>query len=139
MPLHVRARRRYRTGRWRSSYVLDITDASSPVLTGTIRLNVHFFEQGNVQLSTSFSPTFGSLSSGNAQEVLKAIKRAEEEYQLELNETYREMAEKTYKGLRRALPVTRQKMDWAKVAGYRLGRDLTGQGQGQGQAQAQVA
>lgn len=27
--------------------------------------------------------------------------------------------------LRRALPVTRQKMDWEKVSGYTLGADLT--------------
>lgn len=100
---------------------------SPPTLSGSIRLNVHFFEQGNVQLSTSFSPTFSLAASATPADVLKAIKKAEEEYQLELNETYREMSEKTYKSLRRALPIRRQKMDWAKVASYRLQKDIGGQ------------
>jgi F-actin-capping protein subunit alpha len=39
----------------------------------------------------------------------------EGEYQTSLNDTYAEMGEKTFKGLRRALPLTRQKMDWDKV------------------------
>ena len=122
---HTERDSRHRTGRWRSSYELDLSNPSSPSVTGTIRLNVHFFEQGNVQLSTTFNPTI-SLSSSSPEAILKAIRKAEEEYQLELNETYREMGEKTYKSLRRALPITRQKMDWAKVANYKLGKDLTG-------------
>lgn len=103
----------YRTGRWRSSYVLDLS--SSPAsLTGQIQLNVHFFEQGNVQLSTSHQPKLelpSSISESSspaelAKTVMKIIGKAEEEYQLELNETYREMADKTFKSLRRALPVS---------------------------------
>jgi capping protein alpha len=34
------------------------------------------------------------------------------------------MGEKTFKALRRALPLTRQKLDWDKVVGYRLGAEL---------------
>lgn len=136
-----------RTGRWRSSYCLDLTP-SEPSLTGSIRIDVHFFEQGNVQLSTSFIPsillpsniTVSSAPEDLAKAVIKAIKKAEEEYQLELNDAYKEMSEKTFRSLRRALPVsvlnkminlhlreygcfaqvTRQKMDWAKVANYKI-------------------
>ena len=99
-----------------------------------MQLNVHFFEQGNVQLATTHTPSIslGSAASGNAspaeiaRSALKAIGKVEEEYQLELNEAYREMAEKTFRSLRRALPITKQKMDWGKVANYKLGRDLSG-------------
>ena len=43
------------------------------------------------------------------------IGEEEGKYQVSLNETYTEMSEKTFKGLRRALPLTRQKIDWDKV------------------------
>jgi len=121
----------YWTGRWRSSYKLDLS--SSPAsLSGSIQLHVHFFEQGNVQLTTSHTPTLSLPESVTqdaspaevAKSVLKTIKKAEEEYQMELNEAYREMSDKTFRNLRRALPITRQKMDWAKVANYKLGRNL---------------
>jgi len=36
------------------------------------------------------------------------------------------MNEQSFKGLRRQLPVTRQKVEWDKVGGYRLGSDLRG-------------
>jgi len=54
------------------------------------------------------------------------IEDEEGKYQISLNETYQEMGEKTFKGLRRALPLTRQKLDWDKVMGYKLGAELSG-------------
>jgi len=43
------------------------------------------------------------------------IETEEGRYQSSLNDTYHDMGEKTFKGLRRALPMTRQKLDWDKV------------------------
>jgi capping protein alpha len=43
------------------------------------------------------------------------IEKEESSYQNALNDTYHDMGEKTFKGLRRALPLTRQKLDWDKV------------------------
>lgn len=43
------------------------------------------------------------------------IEHEEGKYQAALNDAYQEMSEKTFKGLRRALPLTRQKLDWDKV------------------------
>ena len=67
-----------------------------------------------MQLATTFKPTLELPSGVNAQSspadiakaVIKAISKAEEEYQLELNEAYRELSEKTFRSLRRALPVS---------------------------------
>lgn len=86
---------------------------SKAELSGHIQINVHFFEQGNVQLATNVKPslslpdsiTVASSPQDIAKAVIKVISKAEEEYQLELNEAYRELSEKTFRSLRRALPV----------------------------------
>lgn len=110
----------YWTGRWRSIYELDLSQ-EQPKLQGSVHINVHLFEQGNVQLATKFNPTVSLPDSLNASSppadiakaVMKGISKVEEDYQLELNEAYRDMADRTFRNLRRVLPVTRQKMDWA--------------------------
>jgi F-actin capping protein alpha subunit. len=56
-----------------------------------------------------------SSPSASASKILALIADEEGKYQTSLNDTYHEMGEKTFKGLRRALPLTRQKLDWDKV------------------------
>lgn len=56
-----------------------------------------------------------SNPSAAASKILALLEDEEGKYQTSLNETYHEMGEKTFKGLRRALPLTRQKIDWDKV------------------------
>jgi capping protein (actin filament) muscle Z-line, alpha len=53
-----------------------------------------------------------------ASKILALVGDEEGKYQISLNDTYQEMGEKTFKGLRRALPMTRQKLDWDKVGIY---------------------
>jgi hypothetical protein len=53
--------------------------------------------------------------SATTTKILALIEDEEGKYQTSLNDTYLEMGEKTFKGLRRALPMTRQKIDWDKV------------------------
>ena len=123
-PVHI-----YRSGRWRSEYIVD-TSAQS--LEGKILVNVHYYEQGNVQLSTThtvslslppaISPSGGASA---ASKVLALIEAEEGKYQTSLSDAYAEMSEKTFKGLRRALPMTRSKLDWDRVLGYKLGAELT--------------
>ncbi|KAI8978836.1 F-actin capping protein alpha subunit [Trametes punicea] len=119
----------YWSGRWRSEYIVD-TDAKQ--LTGKILVNVHYYEQGNVQLSTTHSvslalpPAIAASGGASAASKVLALVEAEEgKYQSSLSETYAEMGEKTFKGLRRALPMTRSKLDWDRVLGYKLGAELT--------------
>ncbi|KAI0250971.1 F-actin capping protein alpha subunit [Lactifluus subvellereus] len=118
-----------RSGRWRSEYIIDL-DART--VTGQILVNVHYYEQGNVQLETKHKasialPTSITASSpgASAKKVLALIADQEGAYQESLGDTYHEMGEKTFKGLRRALPLTRQKLDWDKVLGYKLGAELS--------------
>jgi len=99
---------------------------------GNILVNVHYYEQGNVQLATEHalsialpSAVVTSSPASSASKILALIEDEEGKYQTSLNDTYHEMGEKTFKGLRRALPMTRQKLDWDKVLGYKLGAELS--------------
>jgi len=117
------------SGRWRSEYVVDLNEIK---VDGKIFANVHYYEQGNVQLATDHtlslslpSAVVKSSSASSASKILALIADEEGKYQASLNDTYHEMGEKTFKGLRRALPMTRQKLDWDKVLGYKLGAELS--------------
>jgi len=119
----------YWSGRWRSRYVVDF---GKQQVSGKIYVNVHYYEQGNVQLATTHDvclvippAILSSSSSGSASKILALIEEEERMYQSTLGDSYHEMGEKTFKGLRRALPITRQKIDWDKVLGYKLGAELT--------------
>ncbi|KIK69604.1 hypothetical protein GYMLUDRAFT_33977 [Collybiopsis luxurians FD-317 M1] len=117
------------SGRWRSEYIIDLNDHT---MKGSMLVHVHYYEQGNVQLSTTHSvsmtlpPAIVTASPESAGTKILALIEAEEgKYQNSLNDTYSEMSEKTFKGLRRALPMTRSKLDWEKVLGYKLGAELS--------------
>lgn len=109
-------------GRWRSTYIYD---PSSSEVTGTIHINVHYYEDGNVALTTT-KPILISSAGSSASEIMRKISSVEKTYQEELNRSFVAMNEQSFKLLRRQLPVTRQKVEWEKVGGYRLGSDLRG-------------
>ena len=52
--------------------------------------------------------------------LVKTIAEGEKEYQGELNKTFAGLGEGIFKGLRRLLPVTKQKVEWEKVATYKV-------------------
>ncbi|KAF2398884.1 F-actin-capping protein-like protein subunit alpha-1 [Trichodelitschia bisporula] len=114
----------YWNGRWRSVYVF--TPAPSPSLTGSINVDVHYYEDGNVRLLTSKPLTFSVAGSPSAADVLKQIAQAERRYQEELHRGFTSLSENAFKSLRRQLPVTRQKVEWEKIGGYRVGQDIGG-------------
>ncbi|SPO20094.1 related to CAP1 - F-actin capping protein alpha subunit [Ustilago trichophora] len=117
------------SGRWRASYTLD---PSTLTLTSSLSVQVHYFENGNVQLNASKPRTFqlsSHLDTTNpdalAKEVVKLIATHEDAWQKGLEESYDELAERAFKALRRQLPLTRQKVDWDKVLNYKLGDELS--------------
>ncbi|RHZ77405.1 hypothetical protein Glove_180g121 [Diversispora epigaea] len=113
-------------GRWRSTWVIS---PESNELKGTIKVNVHYFEDGNVQLNASkeieitASPN-SEEPADKAKAYAKSISNAEDEFQGSLNESYIDLSENTFKGLRRALPLTRHKLDWDKILNYKIGQEL---------------
>ncbi|TKY90654.1 hypothetical protein EX895_000652 [Sporisorium graminicola] len=116
------------SGRWRASYTLDPL-SSPPTLSSTVSVQVHYFENGNVQLNAAKPRTFHLSSSGEdaeklAKEVVGVIAAHEDGWQQALESSYDELAERAFKALRRQLPLTRQKVDWDKVLNYKLGDEL---------------
>ncbi|KAJ1992028.1 F-actin-capping protein subunit alpha [Coemansia spiralis] len=118
----------YWNGSWRAVWSFN---AETGQLNGSIKVKVHYFEDGNVQLDTQSdfatdvpgSPQPAD-SKSMARKVAKLIKGYEAEFQQGVNDGYRQLSEKTFKGLRRTLPVTRSKIDWEKIANYKLGGEL---------------
>lgn len=109
-------------GRWRSVYTFD---PSSGSLEGEVKVDVHYYEDGNVRLLTNKAVS-ASIPSGSGAGIAKEISATEKKYQEELNKGFVGLSEGAFKGLRRQLPVTRQKIEWDKVTSYRLGQDIGG-------------
>jgi capping protein alpha len=88
-------------------------------------VDVHYYEDGNVRLLTNKAVS-ASIPSGTGAGIVKEIASTEKKYQEDLNKSFVSLSEGAFKGLRRQLPVTRQKIEWERVTGYRLGQDIGG-------------
>jgi len=106
-------------GRWRTTYLYT---PSSSSLTGTINVDVHYYEDGNVRLMTAKKVEVKAQEG----ELIRQLAAQEKKYQEELNRGFSALSEGAFKSLRRQLPVTRQKVEWEKVGTYRLGQDIGG-------------
>jgi len=105
----------YWTGGWRSIYQLNVSSQGSVELSADIKVNVHYFEDGNVQLHAKL-PMKVSVTVADekktASEVAKAIRKIETDFQANLEEMYVQMHKSTFKAMRRFWPVTKKPMDW---------------------------
>jgi capping protein alpha len=99
-------------------------DPSTNELSGEIKVDVHYYEDGNVRLLTTNTLEVVEIPGGSAVEVVKTIAKKEKEYQEKLNDAFGQLSEGAFKNLRRQLPITRQKVDWDKIGSYRLGQQV---------------
>lgn len=113
-------------GRWRSLYHIN---TESNEVVGCIKSNVHYYEDGNVQLEWKKDTTFKLTKSMSdpseyANAIVKGIENFERASEISLKETYNDQANTILNSLRKALPVTKQKMDWNQIAYFKIGSEL---------------
>lgn len=107
------------TGGWKSYYTLDVSGKGKKTMKGNIKVVVHYFEDGNVQLHTNMDQS-ADIEVGDEQStadaVVKAISKAETSFQSELENMYVKMHQSTFKAMRRFLPMNKQNMNWNTAA-----------------------
>jgi len=116
----------YWTGSWRSSYKVNVLQGGSSDLTGDIKLNVHYFEDGNVQLHAKY-PSKASVQIGTeaktASAIAAAVRKIETDFQSNLEQMYINMHEVTFKAMRRFYPINKQPMNW-NLSAHKMAGEL---------------
>jgi len=115
------------SGGWRGVYTINVGKKGSPSeLKANVKVQVHYFEDGNVQLHTNIDKT-ASINVGSeeetAKDIAKALGKIETDFQANLEEMYVNMHRTTFKAMRRFLPITKQPMTWS-VAAHSLASEV---------------
>jgi len=125
-------------GRWRSEFTLTFPSQGEAVLEGVIKVQIHYYEDGNIQLVSKKNIKTQYINHGLktpdsedkseleslAESVSAKMVSAENEYQKAVTANYDTMSETSFKALRRQLPITRELIRWEKILGYKIGNEL---------------
>jgi capping protein alpha len=115
------------TGAWRASYAINCSASGPQELSGALKVTVHYFEDGNVQLHSTadlHTQLIVDTPDALAKRVADAISKFEGDYQGALEEVYVNMHRTTFKAMRRLLPLNRQKFAW-NMAAHSLANEVS--------------
>ncbi|KII68731.1 F-actin-capping protein subunit alpha-1 [Thelohanellus kitauei] len=115
---------------WNGVLTCDYTaNASTLKVKGKITSTIHYFEDGNVQMSSN-KVIEGDMKPCKDEKEFGAhftdfIRITESKYQEAVVDDINNMMDTTFKALRRVLPITRSKIQWEKINAYVLGHELS--------------
>jgi len=95
------------SGRWRSTWKISYEDKKFKI-SGSMKVNIHYYERGNVQLNTQkeYAETVNVNSEDDVpKEVVKVLSKVESNFQKDIDASCNNLSE-TFKSLRRRLPIT---------------------------------
>jgi len=103
--------RNFWSGKWRSEWHVKTKEKK---IGGLVRVAAHYFEDGNVQMDTKKDiPEESYKEEDVGLAVRNFVSKNEHMIQNTLEEMYINMAQETFKDMRRVLPLTKTKMDWS--------------------------
>jgi len=109
-------------------FSLNVGKTGTTEMKGNVKINVHYFEDGNVQLNThvdkAINVTVTSDEETTGKNVAAGIAQIESDFQTQLEEMYVNMHRTTFKSMRRFLPVSRQPMVW-NLAAHSIAGEVT--------------
>ncbi|EAL45259.1 f-actin capping protein alpha subunit putative [Entamoeba histolytica] len=111
----------FSNGKWRSEWTISV--GSKVTCEGRIRVQVHYFEDANIQMHTDTKKKVtcnGGSEDQIAQNVIKEIKNIEDTFHAELDKIFATLSDNCLKALRRQLPISRQKINWANWKGHKM-------------------
>lgn len=90
---------------------------------------MHYYEDGNVQLTSNKTVAIKvpvDDPTASAEKFVREMEKEENQYQTAISSNYVVMSDTTFKALRRALPITRTKVNWHRtIQQHGLAKDLT--------------
>lgn len=103
----------YWSGEWLSTFEYDIENHK---LSGKLKGDTYYYEEGNVQFNMDTDFEEQTIKADDeettANEIIKYIDKHENDVQKQLESIYMSFSEDYIKQLRRAMPITKQKMNW---------------------------
>jgi hypothetical protein len=96
------------TGEWLSHWNVEKTSANTYKVSGNIRINTYYYEEGNIQfnLNKDFNAVLSASHENEelATSVIETIRESENAIQLSLDKLFDNLSDQYIKPLRRKLP-----------------------------------